>query len=93
MGGSPGLQDRLRASCKERPAKDGAKFGREMMPDHLIPTHSMAAGQPDHDHVTADQTTEIAALMAKHKKTQKQVLDAIKKKGPLRVQIERALRK
>jgi hypothetical protein len=50
-------------------------------------------GRPDRDHVTADQTYEIEALMAKHHKTQKQVLDAIKKAGPLRVQIERALRK
>ena len=63
------------------------------MPDNATPTTWTPTGRPDHDHVTADQTTEIEALMAKHKKTQKQVLDAIKKKGPLRVQIERALRK
>ena len=31
--------------------------------------------------------------MAKHHKSQKQVLDAVKKAGPLRVKIERALRK
>ena len=48
---------------------------------------------PDHDHVTADQTYEVEALMAKHKKSQKQVLAAIEKAGPSRVQIERALRK
>ena len=56
-------------------------------------TSATTPGRPDHDHVTADQTYEIEALMAKHHKSQKQVLDAIKKKGPLRVQIERALRK
>jgi hypothetical protein len=48
---------------------------------------------PNHDHITADQTTEVEALMAKHKKSQQQVLAAIKKAGPTRVQIERALRK
>jgi hypothetical protein len=48
---------------------------------------------PDHDRVTADQTYEVEALMAKHKKSQKQVLAAIEKAGPSRVQIERALRK
>ncbi|HEY4163017.1 MAG TPA: hypothetical protein VGM59_08115 [Dongiaceae bacterium] len=63
------------------------------MSDDKAPTAKPAAGKPDHDHVTADQTYEVEALMAKHKKTQKQVLDAIKKAGPLRVQIERALRK
>jgi hypothetical protein len=63
------------------------------MPDKLQTTAPMPIGRPDHDHVTADQTYEVEALMAKHHKTQKQVLDAIKKKGPLRVQIERALRK
>jgi len=50
-------------------------------------------GMPDHDHVDASQTHEVQALMAKHKKTEKQVLDAIRKAGPSRVQIERALRK
>ena len=50
-------------------------------------------GLPDHDRVSADQTYEVEALMAKHKKSRKQVLDAIAKSGPLRVQIERALRK
>ena len=40
-----------------------------------------------------DQTYEVEALVAKHHKTQKQVLDAIKKAGPLRVKVERALRK
>ena len=65
------------------------------MPDEKAQTIAPASapGRPDHDHVTADQTYEIEALMAKHHKSQKQVLDAIKKKGPLRVQIERALRK
>ena len=62
------------------------------MPDKMQTT-TAPAGRPDHDHVTLDQTYEIEALMAKHKKTQKQVHDAIKKAGPLRVQIERALRK
>jgi hypothetical protein len=50
-------------------------------------------GMPDHDRVSADQTYEVEALMAKHKKSRKQVLDAIRKSGPMRVQIERALRK
>jgi hypothetical protein len=63
------------------------------MPDNKMQTTTPPSGRPDHDHVTADQTYEIEALMAKHHKTQKQVLDAIKKAGPLRVQIERALRK
>ncbi len=63
------------------------------MPDKLQTTTPAPSGRPDHDHVTADQTYEIEALMAKHHKTQKQVLTAIKKAGPLRVQIERALRK
>jgi hypothetical protein len=63
------------------------------MPDDKRQTAVAQNGRPDHDHVTVDQTYEIEALMAKHKKTQKQVLEAIKKKGPLRVQIERALRK
>ena len=63
------------------------------MSDDKLHTAPAPAGKPDHDHVTADQTYEIEALMAKHHKSQKQVLDAIKKKGPLRVQIERALRK
>ena len=63
------------------------------MPDDKLQTSSAPPGRPDHDRVTADQTYEVEALMAKHKKTQKQVLDAIKKAGPLRVQIERALRK
>jgi hypothetical protein len=62
------------------------------MPDKLQ-TAAAPSGRPDHDRVSADQTYEIEALMAKHHKTQKQVLDAIKKAGPLRVQIERALRK
>jgi hypothetical protein len=63
------------------------------MPDNKAPTLHAHAGMPDHDHVTADQTYEIEALMAKHKKSQKQVLDAIAKAGPSRVQIERKLRK
>jgi hypothetical protein len=63
------------------------------MPDDKLQTAPVPSGRPDHDRVTADQTYEIEALMAKHHKTQKQVLDAIKKAGPLRVQIERALRK
>ena len=58
-----------------------------------MPDDKLQAGKPDHDRVSADQTYEVEALMAKHHKTQKQVLDAIKKKGPMRVQIERALRK
>ena len=49
-------------------------------------------GMPDHDRVSAE-SYEVEALMAKHKKSQKQVLDAIRKSGPMRVQIERALRK
>jgi len=63
------------------------------MPDDKLQTTPVPSGRPDHDRVTADQTYEIEALMAKHHKTQKQVLDAIKKAGPMRVQIERALRK
>jgi hypothetical protein len=63
------------------------------MPDTKAQTGHPHAGMPDHDHVTADQTYEVEALMAKHKKSQKQVLDAIAKAGPLRVQIERKLRK
>jgi hypothetical protein len=63
------------------------------MTDNKAPITPAPNGRPDRDHVTADQTYEIEALMAKHHKTQKQVLDAIKKAGPLRVQIERALRK
>ncbi len=63
------------------------------MPDSKMQNTAAPVGRPDHDHVTPDQTHEVEALMAKHHKTQKQVLDAIKKSGPLRVQIERALRK
>jgi hypothetical protein len=63
------------------------------MSDNKFQTMPAPNGRPDRDHVTADQTYEIEALMAKFKKTQKQVLDAVKKSGPLRVQIERALRK
>lgn len=68
------------------------------MPDNKTPTGTTGAGPvghhlPDHDRVTADQTHEVEALMAKHKKSQKQVLAAIEKAGPSRVQIERALRK
>jgi hypothetical protein len=63
------------------------------MTDNKVQITPAPNGRPDRDHVTADQTYEIEALMAKHHKTQKQVLDAIKKAGPLRVQIERALRK
>ena len=62
------------------------------MPDNNTPTGSHP-GKLDHDHVSADQTYEVEALMAKHKKSQKQVLEAIKKAGGLRVQIERLLRK
>jgi hypothetical protein len=58
-----------------------------------MPDDKTQTGKPDHDRVSADQTYEVEALMAKHHKTQKQVLDAIKKAGPMRVQIERALRK
>jgi len=63
------------------------------MPDNKMQNTAAPSGRPDHDRVSADQTYEIEALMAKHHKTQKQVLDAIRKAGPLRVQIERALRK
>jgi hypothetical protein len=65
------------------------------MSDDKLQTATAPApnAKPDHDRVSADQTYEIEALMAKHKKTHKQVLDAIKKAGPMRVQIERALRK
>jgi hypothetical protein len=63
------------------------------MPDNKMQNTTAPIGRPDHDHVTADQTYEVEALMAKHHKSQKQVLDAIKKSGPMRVQIERALRK
>lgn len=63
------------------------------MPDNNPQTAPAPSGRPDHDRITVDQSYEIEALMAKHKKTQKQVLDAIKKAGPMRVQIERALRK
>ena len=48
------------------------------MPDDKLQTTPVPSGRPDHDRVTADQTYEIEALMAKHHKTQKQVLDAIK---------------
>jgi hypothetical protein len=58
-----------------------------------MPDDKSQTSKPDHDRVTADQTYEIEALMAKHHKSQKQVLDAIRKAGPLRMQIERALRK
>jgi hypothetical protein len=65
------------------------------MPDNKFQTGTASDGHhlPDHDRVTADQTYEVEALMAKHKKSQKQVLAAIEKAGPSRVQIERALRK
>jgi len=63
------------------------------MQDDKLQATPAPSGKPDHDRVSADQTYEVEALMAKHHKTQKQVLDAIKKKGPMRVQIERALRK
>jgi hypothetical protein len=63
------------------------------MSDNKMQNTAAPIGAPDRDHITADQTYEVEALMAKHHKTQKQVLDAIKKAGPLRVQIERALRK
>jgi len=58
-----------------------------------MPDDKLQTAKPDHDRVSADQAYEVEALMARHKKTQKQVLDAIKKAGPMRVQIERALRK
>jgi Protein of unknown function (DUF3606) len=65
------------------------------MPDNKTQSGTASDGHhlPDHDHITADQTYEVEALMAKHKKSQQQVLAAIKKAGPSRVQIERALRK
>ena len=63
------------------------------MPDNKPHTGTASDGHllPDHDHITAEQTYEVEALMAKHKKSQQQVLAAIKKAGPSRVQIERAL--
>lgn len=65
------------------------------MPDNKFQGETASDGHhlPDHDHITVDQTHEVEALMAKFKKTQAQVVKAITKAGPSRVQIERALRK
>jgi hypothetical protein len=58
-----------------------------------MPDDKSQTGKLDHDHVSATQDYEVEQLMQRHKKTKKQVLDAIKKAGPMRVEIERALRK